>query len=343
MEQFAHTPVLLERCVELVGVGVEAARAAGSVPVVVDGTLGMGGHTEGILAAFPDARVIGLDRDQEALSRARARLEPFGERFTGVHAVDDELEEVLAHLGLSEISSILLDLGVSSLQLDEDERGFSYSRPAPLDMRMDQSAGLTAAEVLNTYPEAEIARILREYGEEREARRIARAVVADREERPWETSDQLAGLLERVVGDGPGGRRKGGAAQRKRSHPAKRTFQALRIEVNRELDSLSTALPAALSALHVGGTAVVESYQSLEDVIVKRVFAAGLTDQAPPELPVVPEEMRAWLAPLTRGAEKADAAEIERNPRSASVRLRAVQKIGSTPAPARAAGGRGRR
>src|SRR5699024_8544538 len=138
----------------------------------------------------------------------------------------------------------------------QDERGFSYARPAPLDMRMDQSQGVTAADILNTYSESDLARVIRDYGEERQARRIARAVVADRAERPWETSAQLAGLLERVVGDGP--------AKRKRSHPAKRTFQALRIEVNRELDSLSTALPAALARLHRGGTAVVESYQSLE-------------------------------------------------------------------------------
>ncbi|WP_029088700.1 16S rRNA (cytosine(1402)-N(4))-methyltransferase RsmH [Brevibacterium album] len=329
MEQFAHTPVLLDRCVELVGAGVEAARERGLPPVVVDGTLGMGGHSEGILEAFSDVTVIGLDRDREALARAGERLERFGDRFRGVHAVDDELARVLEELGIAQISAILLDLGVSSLQLDEDERGFSYSRPAPLDMRMDQSAGLTAAEVLNTYPEDELARIIREYGEEREARRIARAVVADRAERPWETSEQLAGLLERVVGDGRGAaKRKGGGANRKRSHPAKRTFQALRIEVNRELDSLSAALPAALEALHEGGTAVVESYQSLEDVIVKRIFAAGLRDQAPPGLPVVPPEMRAWLAPLTRGAEKAGPEEVEANPRSASVRLRAVQKIG---------------
>lgn len=320
MEEFAHTPVLLERCVELVGAGVEAARAAGIAPVVVDGTLGMGGHSEGILEAFPDARVIGLDRDTEALERAGARLARFGNRFEPVHAVDDELEAVLDARGLSHFSSLLLDLGVSSLQLDEDERGFSYSRPAPLDMRMDQTRGITAADVLNTYAEDELTRVIRDFGEERQARRIARAVVADRATRPWETSDQLAGLLERVVGDGP--------AKRKRSHPAKRTFQALRIEVNRELESLSTALPAALRRLHVGGTAVIESYQSLEDVIVKRIFAAGSQDQAPPDLPVVPEDLRAWLEPLTRGAEKADAQEIERNPRSASVRLRAVQKIG---------------
>lgn len=320
MERFAHTPVLLERCVELVGIGVAAARDAGVAPVVVDGTLGMGGHAEGILAAFPDVRVIGLDRDAEALDRARQRLDAYGERLVPVQAVDDELESVLDDLGIDRISSLLLDLGVSSLQLDEDERGFSYSRPAPLDMRMDQSRGMTAADVLNTYAEADLVRVIRDYGEERQARRIARAVVADREKRPWETSDQLAGLLERVVGDGP--------AKRKRSHPAKRTFQALRIEVNRELDSLSTALPAALRRLHIGGTAVIESYQSLEDVIVKRIFAAGTQDQAPPELPVVPDDLKAWLVPLTRGAEKADDDEIGRNPRSASVRLRAVQKVG---------------
>ncbi|WP_349828431.1 16S rRNA (cytosine(1402)-N(4))-methyltransferase RsmH [Brevibacterium litoralis] len=320
MTDYPHVPVLLDRCVDLLGVGVEAARAAGRRPVLVDCTLGMGGHSEGILRAFDDALLIGLDRDPDALAVATTRLAGFGDRFRAVHATDDELPQVLAEHGVDPqgLSGALFDLGVSSLQLDEDERGFSYSRPAPLDMRMNREDPLTAAEVLNTYPEAELARIISEYGEERFARKIAKVIVTDRAERPWETSDQLAGMLQRVVPEQKNAR--------KRSHPAKRTFQALRIEVNAELDILRTALPAALESLHVGGVVVVESYQSLEDTIVKKVFRHGTSTQAPPDLPVVPAHLQPWLTEIVRGAEKADAAEIEHNARAASVRLRAVQK-----------------
>ncbi|MCT2183445.1 16S rRNA (cytosine(1402)-N(4))-methyltransferase RsmH [Brevibacterium casei] len=311
-----HVPVLLERVVELLGVGVAAARDQGRTPVIVDGTLGMGGHAEAVLRAFPDVHLVGIDRDLEAIAIATKRLAPFAERTDIVHAVDDELPRVLADLGIEAISGILLDLGVSSLQLDEDDRGFSYSRPAPLDMRMDQSRGRTAAEVLATYPEAELRRILREYGEEKMAGKIAKIIVTDRETTPWETSDQLAAILARVLPEG-----------KKRSHPAKRTFQALRIEVNDELGVLRTALPAALEALHVGGVAVIESYQSLEDTIVKRIFRAGTVSQAPPDLPVVPEHLQPWLREIVRGAEVADEEEAETNPRAKSVRLRAVVKI----------------
>ncbi|WP_309133023.1 16S rRNA (cytosine(1402)-N(4))-methyltransferase RsmH [Brevibacterium sp.] len=311
-----HVPVLLERVVELIGVGVEAARDAGIAPVVVDGTLGMGGHSEAILDRYPDVHLIGIDRDLQAIDIAGSRLERFSSRTDIVHAVDDELPGILSDLGIEQISAILLDLGVSSLQLDEDERGFSYSRPAPLDMRMDQSQTLTAAEVLATYPEAELRRILREYGEEKMAGRIAKIIVADREHTPWETSQQLAAMLGRVLPE-----------TKKRSHPAKRTFQALRIEVNDELGVLKTALPEALRALHIGGVAVIESYQSLEDTIVKKVFRAGTTSAAPPEMPVVPEALQPWLREIVRGSELADDEEAERNPRAKSVRLRAVQKI----------------
>ncbi|RBP64041.1 16S rRNA (cytosine1402-N4)-methyltransferase [Brevibacterium sanguinis] len=311
-----HVPVLLTRVVELIGVGVRAAREAGITPVVVDGTLGMGGHAEAVLTEYPDVHLIGIDRDRQAIDIASRRLERFSARTDIVHAVDDELPEILDDLGIEAISAILLDLGVSSLQLDEDERGFSYSRPAPLDMRMDQSQSLTAAEVLATYPESELRRILREYGEEKMAGRIAKIIVTDREHTPWQTSQQLAAMLSRVLPE-----------TKKRSHPAKRTFQALRIEVNNELGVLRTALPEALRALHIGGVAVVESYQSLEDTIVKKVFRAGTTSQAPPEMPVVPESLQPWLAEIVRGSELADADEAERNPRAKSVRLRAVQKI----------------
>ncbi|MCM1012689.1 MULTISPECIES: 16S rRNA (cytosine(1402)-N(4))-methyltransferase RsmH [unclassified Brevibacterium] len=311
-----HVPVLLARVVELIGVGVAAARAQGITPVVVDGTLGMGGHAEAVLTAFPDVHLVGLDRDQDAIAIASARLQPFADRTDIVHAVDDELPNVLDDLGIDAISAILLDLGVSSLQLDEDERGFSYSRPAPLDMRMDQTQTLTAAEVLATYSEADLRRILRDYGEEKMAGKIAKIIVADRGQTPWTTSDQLAAMLTRVLPD-----------TKKRSHPAKRTFQALRIEVNDELGVLRTALPAALDALHLGGVAVIESYQSLEDTIVKKIFRAGTHTQAPPDLPVVPEHMQPWLREIVRGAEVADEEEAESNPRAKSVRLRAVEKI----------------
>ncbi|MCQ9367028.1 16S rRNA (cytosine(1402)-N(4))-methyltransferase RsmH [Brevibacterium sp. 50QC2O2] len=315
---YPHVPVLLDRCVELLTVGIDAVRATGSVPCVLDLTLGMGGHSEGILASAPDVRVIGIDRDEHAIAIASRRLAGFEDRFTAVHADDDELPAVLESLGVGALAGALFDLGVSSLQLDDDERGFSYARDTALDMRMDRTNPLTAAEVLNTYPEAELRRILREYGEERQAARIARVVVADRVQRPWTSTAQLAEMLTRVIPEPAG--------KRKRSHPAKRTFQALRIEVNDELGILERALPAALDALAIGGVAVVESYQSLEDTIVKRVFRAGTTTQAPPDLPVVPESMKPWLEEIVRGAQKADTAEIEANPRAASVRLRAVAK-----------------
>ena len=311
-----HVPVLLERVVELIGVGVQAARDNGHPPIVVDGTLGMGGHSEAVLTAFPDVHLIGVDRDTQAIDIATKRLAPFVDRTDIVHAVDDEIPEILDDLGVDRISAVLLDLGVSSLQFDEDDRGFSYSRPAPLDMRMDRTQELTAAEVLATYSEAELRRILREYGEEKLAGRIAKIIVTDREHTPWETSDQLAAMLGRVI-----------PQTKKKSHPAKRTFQALRIEVNDELGVLRTALPAALEALHIGEVAVIESYQSLEDTIVKKTLRKATTSSAPPDLPVVPEDLRPWLTEIIRGAEKADEAEAETNPRAASVRLRAVQKI----------------
>lgn len=318
-DPYPHIPVMLTRCVELIARGVTAVRESGHTPVVADMTLGMGGHSAGILAAAPDIEVIGIDRDPEALDVARRRLAGFGSRFHAVQATDDELPQVLADHGVDALAGALFDLGVSSLQLDDDERGFSYARDTALDMRMDQSGPLTAADVLNGYSEERLRTVLREYGEERQAARIARVIVTDRSQRPWRTTAQLAQMIGRVVPDPPG--------KRKRSHPAKRTFQALRIEVNDELGILSRALPAALHALAVGGTCVVESYQSLEDGIVKRIFRQGSTVQAPPDLPVVPEHLQPWLREIVRGAHKATAAEIADNPRAASVRLRAVEKI----------------
>lgn len=322
MSDYPHVPVLLDRCVELLTIGIDAVRKAGIEPVVADMTLGMGGHSEGILESCDDVRVIGIDRDPQAIEIAEGRLERFGDRFEAVHAEDDELEAIVRARGVK-LAGVLFDLGVSSLQLDDDDRGFSYSRATPLDMRMNSDDELTAADVLNTYSQRDLARIIADYGEERWAKKIAAVIVEDRAERPWETTDQLADMLQRVIPEPKG--------QRRRSHPAKRTFQALRIEVNSELDILRSALPQALSALHVGGTAVVESYQSLEDTIVKAVFRRGTTSSAPPELPVVPDHLQPWLTDLTRGAEKADGDETENNPRAASVRLRAVQKTKEEP------------
>ena len=312
-----HVPVLLERCVELLA---PALQEPGSV--FVDGTLGMGGHTEAVLRACPEARAVGIDRDPQALALATERLAPFADRFTPVHDVSDDLPGVLADLGLSRAHGILFDLGVSSLQLDETDRGFAYRTDAPLDMRMDQSTGPTAADVLNTYEARELARVLRDYGEERFARQIARAVVRRREVEPFTTSGPLVELLRDVVP---------AASQRSGGHPAKRTFQALRIEVNAELSVWSRGMEAALRALAVDGRIVVLSYHSLEDRITKQALAVGVTSSAPPGMPVELPEQRPWLRLLVRGAEQADAAEQAANPRSASVRLRAAERTRSTP------------
>jgi 16S rRNA (cytosine1402-N4)-methyltransferase len=312
-----HVPVLRDRCVDLLAPALERPGA-----VYLDCTLGMGGHTEAVLARFPEVRAVGIDRDPEALRLAGERLAPFGARFTGVHAVYDEIPEVLVELGLEGVDGILMDLGVSSLQIDERERGFSYAHDAPLDMRMDPTADLTAAVVLNTYDERAISRILREYGEERFASKIARSVVARRAERPWTRSADLVDLVRACI---PAATRKTGG------NPAKRTFQALRIEVNGELEVLERALPAAVEALSVGGRIVVESYHSLEDRLTKRELARGATSSAPPDLPVEPETHRPYLRLLTRGAEEADERELELNPRSASVRLRAAERLRPTP------------
>lgn len=312
-----HVPVLLDRCVELLAPALQHDGA-----VLVDGTLGMGGHTEALLTACPRARAVGIDRDPQALALASERLAAFGERFTPVHAVSDDLPEVLAGLGLPAADAVLYDLGVSSLQLDETDRGFAYRTDAPLDMRMDQSTGPTAADVLNTYDAAKLERVLRDYGEERFARKIARAVVRRRESEPFTTSAPLVSLLRDVVP---------AASQRSGGHPAKRTFQALRIEVNAELSVWAQGLELALRALAVGGRIVVLSYHSLEDRITKRGLAAGATSSAPPDIPVELPEQAPWLRLLVRGAEQADAAEQARNPRSASVRLRAAERTRATP------------
>jgi 16S rRNA (cytosine1402-N4)-methyltransferase len=308
----AHVPVLLDRVVALLQPALDREGA-----VLVDATLGLGGHSEAVLTRCGLARVVGIDRDPEALRRAGERLAPFGDRFTPVHAVYDELPEVLDDLGLDAVDGVLFDLGVSSMQLDVRERGFAYAEDAPLDMRMDGTTGPTAADVLNTYSAKELTRVLREYGEERFASKIAAAVVRQRERTPFTTSGPLVELLYAEIP---------APARRTGGHPAKRTFQALRMEVNDELAVLRRAVPAAIDAIRVGGRVVVESYHSLEDRLVKQAFTAVTRSEAPPDLPVVPEELQPAYRLVTRGAEQADADEIATNPRAASVRLRALER-----------------
>ena len=308
-------PVLKDRCINLLAPGFDAARSRGETPVVIDATLGMGGHSEALLQRFPDLHLIGIDRDEEALALAGERLAPYANRTDLVHAVYDEIPDVLEDLGFTEVHGVLMDLGVSSLQLDERERGFAYSFDAPLDMRMDTSRGQTAADVVNNYSEEDLVRIIRKWGEEKFAGRIANRIVAARAEKPFTTTGELVEQIRSVV---PAGAAKSGG------HPAKRTFQALRIEVNEELDVLDRAIPAAVEAIAVGGRVVVMSYHSLEDKIVKGFFQAGSKSSAPLGFPVELEEHKAELKTLTKGTEVPTAAEIAENPRAASARLRAV-------------------
>jgi 16S rRNA (cytosine1402-N4)-methyltransferase len=313
-----HVPVLLERCLELLAPAFDR----GDRPVVhVDATLGLGGHAEAVLAAFPDVTLVGLDRDQEALAHSRARLSRYADRIHLVHAVYDELPSVLDELGLSVVDSVLFDLGVSSLQLDAPDRGFSYARDVALDMRMDQGRGVTAEDVVNDYLPGDLVRVLREYGEERFATRIVSAIVRERARQRITSSARLAELVETAIP---------AATRRTGGNPAKRTFQALRIEVNEELAVLRRALPAALDALRVGGRMVVLSYHSLEDRITKHTLAGRARSTAPLELPVELPGTGPTLRLLSRGAEQASEAEIAVNPRAASVRLRAAEHIGQT-------------
>jgi 16S rRNA (cytosine1402-N4)-methyltransferase len=307
-----HTPVMLDRVVELLAPAVQHDDA-----VIIDATLGMGGHTEAMLAAFPNSRVIGIDRDTDAIGIAQRRLAEVGDRLTIVHAVYDEIGRALREGAAPRADGILFDLGVSSLQLDRAERGFAYAKDAPLDMRMDRSDGPTAAMIVAEYPESALRRIFEKFGEEKLSARYARAIVKARELAPVETSAQLVAILIEATP----------AAVQRTGHPAKRVFQALRIEVNRELEVLERAIPAGLDALALGGRMVVLSYQSLEDRIVKQEFAARSSSTAPAGLPIELPQHRAEFKLLVRGAELADDAERERNPRSTPVRLRAAERI----------------
>ena len=319
-----HAPVLPDRCLDLLAPAL-AGPGAPERPVLIDCTLGMGGHARAALERFEDLTLIGIDRDPEAIALASSRLARYGERFRAVRATYDRVDAVAREAAEASgrrdgvVDAVLMDLGVSSLQLDRAERGFSYARSAPLDMRMDQSGGRTAQDLLDTAEERELTRILRAYGEERFASRIAAGIVRRRETGdPVRSTDALADLVRDCVP---------AAARRTGGHPAKRTFQALRVAVNTELELLERAVPRALNSVRVGGRVVIESYQSLEDRIVKRAFAAGASPSAPQGLPVVPQDALPYTELATRGAVRADDDEVAANPRSASVRLRAATRI----------------
>jgi 16S rRNA (cytosine1402-N4)-methyltransferase len=307
-----HTPVMLERTLELLAPALEREGA-----VLVDATLGMGGHSRAVLERFPLATVIGLDRDTEALAIARERLSRFGDRVRLVHTVYDGIAEAVRGEGFREVHGILFDLGVSSMQLDRAERGFAYAKDAPLDMRMDSTSGRTAADVIAEYDERELRRIFHEYGEEKLAARYARAIVRARQVEPITRSGRLVEVLSDATP----------AALQRAGHPAKRVFQALRIEVNDELGALERAIPAALDLVAVGGRIVVLSYQSLEDRLVKRALSAASSSTAPAGLPMELPEHRPQFQLLVRGAELASESEQAENPRAKPVRLRAAERV----------------
>jgi 16S rRNA (cytosine1402-N4)-methyltransferase len=313
---FHHLPVMVDEIGELFG----------TVPAgfVLDATLGGGGHAERLLERWPHLSVLGVDRDERALAAASARLQRFGERLRVYHARFDRLEDAMEALHIDSLSGALFDLGVSSPQLDVAERGFSYRMAAPLDMRMDRTQPWSATDVVNGYPADDLARVLQRYGDERFARRIANAIVAAR---PIETTTRLA---EVVVSAIPA------AARRTGGHPAKRTFQAIRIEVNGELDALPAALEAAIDHTRPGGRIAVLSYHSGEDRIVKDVFRRAETGgcECPPELPCVCDAVQT-VRVVRRVPRTPSAAEQQQNRRAASARLRVVERI--EPAPTKGA------
>ena len=310
----AHISVMRDRCIELLTPAINSC----ANPVVVDATLGLGGHTEALLQKFPQLTVIGIDRDSDALDSAIVRLAPFADRFHGAHSPFDSIETIVSSFGYSNIAGALFDLGVSSMQLDQADRGFSYSQDAPLDMRMDRSQSLTAAEIINTYEPGQLVHILRTYGEEKFATRVVESIVKARSIAPLNSTIALATLVKAAIP---------AATRRTGGNPAKRTFQALRIETNDELGAITRALPAALKLLTVGGRLVVMSFQSLEDRIVKELFTASTTSGTPRDLPFELPELAAKFALVIRGSETPSNKELEENSRSASVRLRAIEKV----------------
>ena len=313
-----HIPVALERCVELLTPAIQFSLDIEKNTYVIDATLGLGGHSRALLAKFPRLIVIGIDRDESAIALARENLLPFQDRLLISHTTYDRIEEVLAEYGVSQVAGVLFDLGVSSMQLDDGERGFAYSHDAPLDMRMDQSKGLTALDVLLTYEHGALVRILRNYGEEKFAPRIADFIIEWRAAGNLKSTKDLAELVKAAIP---------AAARRTGGNPAKRTFQALRIEVNQELSILERAVPAALAALEIHGRLVVMAYQSLEDKIVKNLLTAVTESKTPRGLPIDLPDSAAKFALVMRGSESASATEITLNPRAQSMRLRAVERL----------------
>ncbi|HEY2441653.1 MAG TPA: 16S rRNA (cytosine(1402)-N(4))-methyltransferase RsmH [Streptosporangiaceae bacterium] len=308
-----HVPVMADQVSALLAPALERGGA-----VLLDATLGRAGHARMLLDAHPDLALIGIDMDTSAIEESRQLLSPYAARVTLVHARYDEIAEVLALAGHPRVHGALFDLGVSSPQLDERQRGFAYSYDAPLDMRMDRTRELTAAEVVNTYPAERLATVLREFGEERFAVRIARALVRERAQAPLTSTGRLSEIISASIP---------AAARRTGGNPAKRTFQALRIEVNGELEALSLALPMALDALTPGGRIVVLAYHSLEDRIVKQAFAQRATDTTPRGLPQSLPSHRPRFRPVVRGALRPTDEEIASNPRASSARLRATERI----------------
>ena len=310
----AHVSVMRDRCIDL----LTPAIAASANPVVVDATLGFGGHTEALLSKFANLTVIGIDRDTDAIAAATKRLAPFADRLRTSHATFDEIADVVASHGFTKIDGVLFDLGVSSMQLDQSERGFSYSQDAPLDMRMDRTQSLTASEIVNTYEPGQLVKILRTYGEEKFATRVVERIVKARAIAPLNSTAELATLIKDAIP---------AATRRTGGNPAKRTFQALRIETNDDLGAITRALPAALNLLNVGARLVVMSFQSLEDRIVKELFVASTTSGTPRGLPFELPEFAAKFSLVIRGSETPNDQELKDNPRSASVRLRAIERV----------------
>ena len=308
-----HLPVMTDRVLALFAPALQPEGA-----VLLDATLGRAGHASALLSRHPGLTLIGVDADDAAIEASRKVLAPYGGRVTLVHARYDALGQILAALGQPSVHGVLFDLGVSSPQLDDPSRGFAYSSDAPLDMRMDQTGPLTAADVVNTYSATRLAQVLREYGEERFARRIADALVRERSRAPLTSTLRLSEIVRDSIP---------APARRSGGHPAKRTFQALRIEVNGELEALRQALPAALDAVAVGGRIVVLAYHSLEDRLVKQALVASAADTTPAGLPVPLASAQPRFRLLTRGGERPTAAEVVANPRAASARLRAAERI----------------
>ena len=311
MERDMHVPVLLEESIEGLNIRPEG--------FYVDGTLGRGGHSEQIAQRLTSGRLLCIDRDQAAIDASAERLEPYADRITIVKANFRDLGEILESVGAGPADGMLFDLGVSSPQLDDASRGFSYSVDAPLDMRMDKSSGMTAYELVNTWGQKELADIFFKYGEERYSRRIAAAIVQERERNPISSTLQLADVIKKAMP---------AAALREKQHPAKRCFQAIRIAVNDELGALSDVLEMAMDALAPGGRLAVISFHSLEDRIVKNAIRArenGCT--CPPGLPVCVCGFKKTMRSITRKPIVPSDDELARNPRARSAKLRIAEKL----------------